>query len=323
MATCVKHLLYRNFLRDDIMHVFEEAIFLAGIQLDSPEHVGELKAVDHYAGIVGKRPRLARCSCPRQRERRPRLQTTGCGRDDDGEIEELAVRSKVELDRVFIEIGGELKVVADVLGQAGLEVALRETFEKLFERVVLARRHHGADAIKQGRIDSSVIANFVYAAIHEVRGRHIELPQIFGLPRGKRFWIDGLDVCIGHQRQHLQERRAANFFREGAYIFSVENIPAQCVRHLQMETNEFQDLVALLGVKVQPRHEAVGEFNTLPGMFAAAPAFAGIVQQQREQEEIEPVNFRQQLRETLFVVVRGWRRLCTLSMVRNVCSSTV
>ncbi len=40
------------------------------------------------------------------------------------------------------------------------------------------------------------------------------------------------------------------------------------------------------------------------GVFAAAPAFAGVVQQQRKQEEIEPIDLRQQLRQALFVVVR-------------------
>ena len=72
-----------------------------------------------------------------------------------------------------------------------------------------------------------------------------------------------------------------------------------------MQPDELENLVALLGVEVQPRHKAVGQFDALPGMFAAAPAFAGIVQQQRQQEEIEAVDLRQQLRETLFVVVRG------------------
>ena len=46
MATRVKHLLYCNFLRHDIMDVFEEAVLLAGIQLDGAEDVGELEAVD-------------------------------------------------------------------------------------------------------------------------------------------------------------------------------------------------------------------------------------------------------------------------------------
>ena len=46
--------------------------------------------------------------------------------------------AKIKLDRVFVEVGGELEMVADLLGQAGLQVSLRKAFEELPERVVLA-----------------------------------------------------------------------------------------------------------------------------------------------------------------------------------------
>ncbi len=48
--------------------------------------------------------------------------------------------SKIKLDGILVEVGGQLEMIADVLGKARLQVALRQAFEKLFERVVLARR---------------------------------------------------------------------------------------------------------------------------------------------------------------------------------------
>ena len=170
----------------------------------------------------------------------------------------------------------------------------------------MGRRHHGADAIEQRRIDRGVVANFVDAAVHEVGGGHVELPEILGLPRSKRFGIDGLDVRVGHQRQHFQQRWDCRFFRQKARTFSASKISRRrALRHFQVSADEPQDRFALLGIEIEARQEAVGEFDALARMFAAAAAFAGIVQQQREQEEIEAVDFGQQLREALFAVMRG------------------
>ena len=41
------------------------------------------------------------------------------------------------------------------------------------------------------------------------------------------------------------------------------------------------------------------------GVLAGAARLAGVVQQQRQQKQIEPVDLRQQLRQALLVVVRG------------------
>ncbi len=69
--------------------------------------------------------------------------------------------------------------------------------------------------------------------------------------------------------------------------------------------NEPQDRFALFSVEVEPRKKAVGEFNTLPCVLSAATAFASVMHQQGQQEQVEPVDFRQQLREPMFIVVRG------------------
>ena len=71
-----------------------------------------------------------------------------------------------------------------------------------------------------------------------------------------------------------------------------------------MQADELENRLALFGVEVEPRQEAVGQLDALAGMLAVAAALAGVVQQQREQEQIEAVDLRQQLRQALFVVVR-------------------
>ncbi len=85
-------------------------------------------------------------------------------------------------------------MVADVLGEAGLQVALRQAFEEVLEGVVLRGGDHGAEAIEERGIDGGVVADLVDGAVHEVGGGHVELPEIFGLPRSEGLGIDGLDV---------------------------------------------------------------------------------------------------------------------------------
>ncbi len=54
VAARFEHLLHRDLLRDDVVQVCEEAVLLAGVQLDGAEDIGELEAVDDDAGVVGK-----------------------------------------------------------------------------------------------------------------------------------------------------------------------------------------------------------------------------------------------------------------------------
>ena len=54
VAAGFKQLLDGDLLRDDIVEIGEEAVFLAGVELDGAEDVGELEAVDDDAGIVGE-----------------------------------------------------------------------------------------------------------------------------------------------------------------------------------------------------------------------------------------------------------------------------
>ena len=63
--------------------------------------------------------------------------------------------------------------------------------------------------------------------------------------------------------------------------------------------------VALLGVEIEAGQKAVGQLDALLRMLAGAAALAGVVQQQGEKEEIDAIDFREQLREALLVLVGG------------------
>ena len=63
--------------------------------------------------------------------------------------------------------------------------------------------------------------------------------------------------------------------------------------------------VALFGVEVEAGEKAVGQLDALLRMLAGAAAFAGVVQEQGEEEEIEAVDFGEELGEALLVL--AWR----------------
>ena len=136
-------------------------------------------------------------------------------------------------------------------------------------------------------------------------GGHVELPEVLGLPRGERVGVDGLDVGEGHEREHLEQLRAADFFGEAAHVFEVEDVAAHGVRHFQMQADELENGLALFGVEVEAGEKAVGQLDALLRVLAGAAAFAGVVQQQGEEEEVEAVDFGEQLRQALLVLVRG------------------
>ena len=71
-----------------------------------------------------------------------------------------------------------------------------------------------------------------------------------------------------------------------------------------MQADELEDGLALFGVEVEAGEKAVGQLDALAGVLAGAAALAGVVQQQGEEEEIEAIDFGQQLRQAL-LVARG------------------
>ncbi|MEI9967939.1 MAG: hypothetical protein WDM87_04665 [Terracidiphilus sp.] len=65
----------------------------------------------------------------------------------------------------------------------------------------------------------------------------------------------------------------------------------------------------LFGVEVEAGEKAVGQFNTLLRVLSGAAAFAGVMQKQREKKEVEAIDFRKQLGETLLLLAGGRAQL--------------
>ena len=156
VAAGFKQLLDRDLLRHHVVQVGEEAVLLAGVQLQGVKDVGEVEAVDDDAGFVGECAGLDDVHAPGGQGAGHVGKEAGAVAGDHGEVEELAVGAQVELDGVVVEVEGHLEVIADLLGEAGLQVALRQAFEELAQGVVLGGRHHGAEAVEQGGVDGGV-----------------------------------------------------------------------------------------------------------------------------------------------------------------------
>ena len=54
VAARFEQLLDRDLLRHHVVQIGEEAVLLAGVELEGAEDVGEVEAVDDDAGIVGE-----------------------------------------------------------------------------------------------------------------------------------------------------------------------------------------------------------------------------------------------------------------------------
>ena len=196
-------------------------------------------------------------------------------------------------------------MVADLLGQTGLQIAAGQAFEEVLELIVLGGGNHGVDAQEQTGVEAGMIANLVNGAVHEVGGGDVKLPEVFGLPGSKGFGVDGLDVSVGEQGKHLEHLRTADFFSEGADVFRVEDVAAQSVGHFDVKANELEDGIAFFGVEVQAGEEGVGQFDAGGDVVVGAPGLAGVVEQQSEEEEVEAIDFRQKLGEALIVFMGG------------------
>ena len=127
-------------MRHHIVKIGEEAVLLAGVQFQGVKNVGEVEAVHNHAGLVGESAGLDDVHAPGgQRSGHIGKQARAVA-GDYGQVEELAVGAQVELDGILVEIERHLEVVADLLGEAGLQVALRQAFKELLQRVVLRWR---------------------------------------------------------------------------------------------------------------------------------------------------------------------------------------
>src|SRR5208337_1695849 len=106
MAARLKQLLDRDLLRNDVVEIFEEAVLLAGVQLDGAKDVSELEAVDDDACLVGECAGRDDVHAPGGEGTGHIGEEAGAVTGDDGEVEELTLGAKVELNWVLVEIGG-------------------------------------------------------------------------------------------------------------------------------------------------------------------------------------------------------------------------
>ena len=305
VAAGFEQLLHRNFLRDDVVKIGEEAVLLAGVELEGVEDVSKVEAVDDDAALIGVGAGLDDVHAPGGEGSGDVGKEAGAVAGDDGEIEELAVGVEVELDGILLEIECHLEVMADLLREAGLQIALGKAFEELSQGFVLRSGHHGAETVEEGWVNGGAVTDFVDGAVHEVGGGHIKLPDVFRFPRGERIGVDGFDVRIGHESEHFEQLGTADFVREAADIFKIEDVAAKGVGHFEMETDELEDGFALFGVEVEAGEEGIGEFDTLRGVFSGAAGLAGVVEQESKQKQVEAVDLRQKLREAMLVVAGG------------------
>ena len=246
-----------------------------------------------FAGVVGEGAGLDDVHAPGGEGSGHVGKEAGAIAGDDGEVEELAVRAEVELDGVLGEVESHLEVMADLLGEAGLQIALGQAFKESPEGLDLGGRDHGADAVEQSGVDGGVVADLVHTAVHEVGGGHVELPEVLGLPGSEGVRVDGLDVGEGHDGEHFEELGAADLLREAAHVFKVEDVAAQGEGHFEVEADELEDGLALLGIEVQTGEEGVGQFDALAGVLAGAAGLAGVMEQEGQEKEVEAVNLRQ------------------------------
>ena len=98
--------LHGELARDDVVEIGEEAIALAGVQLDGAKDVGKLEVVDDDAGVVGECSGLDDVHSPCGECAGHIGKEAAAVAGDDGEVEELAVRAEVELNGSVAEAGG-------------------------------------------------------------------------------------------------------------------------------------------------------------------------------------------------------------------------
>ena len=122
-----------------------------------------------------------------QAERTPATSAKSMGRSAVMSVISCSCRdgAEGELDGLGYEVERHAEVVANLFGQAGLQVALRQSFEEGLEFLAAVRRE-GDDAIQKAGIGFDVIALFIDAAVEEVGSGDIKLPEVFCFPGRER-----------------------------------------------------------------------------------------------------------------------------------------
>ena len=72
-----------------------------------------------------------------------------------------------------------------------------------------------------------------------------------------------------------------------------------------MQADELENRLPFLSVKIETGEECICQFDALAGVFTSAACFAGVVQQQGQQEEVETIDLRQQLGQAMLEIMGG------------------
>ena len=133
----------------------------------------------------------------------------------------------------------------------------------------------------------------VQAAVQMICRADVKLPNVFRLPGREGIGIDGLDVGVSQQAQHLQPLGCLHFFSKGAHGFEIEDIASQCGAHFQMAPDEKQNRFAVWLVQIETLEDALGDIEAGSNMIARFRAFADIMQKQRQVKQFGLLEFLQ------------------------------
>src|SRR5580698_4665451 len=116
VTASLKQLLHGDFLRNNVMQIGEEAVFLAGVQFESVEDVGEVEGIDNDSGFVRESSGLDDVHAPGGEGSGNVCEEASAVAGNYGQVEELPVGAQVELDGVVGKVEGHLEMIADLLG---------------------------------------------------------------------------------------------------------------------------------------------------------------------------------------------------------------
>ena len=179
-----------------------------------------------------------------------------------------------------------------------LEVTPRQSFEKPLDVAgAQVRRLLGQDLGERRLV---VLDHLVgVRERQEVVGVDVEAPEQLFLPRRERFAADGLDIGQRHEAQHLKPVFDADQFGELPDDLRILGVaPERCERHLQVMDDEELDGGSAFLVEVEPIEHLARHPRALGCMVFVAP-FPDVVVQERQHEQLGPIDLLQETPEAL------------------------